>query len=197
MKKAILYTALLFTFLTGAAQSDNWYQVGFKISASFPTNRFYSVDNDYLCSLTAADFGAFFRAGRYVYGEIGLGYAFYKGDYTVKLDDGSFAFDPVRVELRHLQIPVKAVGNVRLTRSVSLLPFAGIIWQPLLKVTGNTIGYNKNTLKNNSLLFTTGFDFKIGPIVLGVNYRYSLTKFFQNKEGKHPQYMNACVGFQF
>ena len=181
----------------GAAQQQNWYQVGFKISASFPTNRIYSVDNDYLSSLTAADFGAFFRAGKYVYGEVGLGYAFYKGDYTVQTATGSNLFEPERVELRHLQIPVKAVGNIPLTRSLSLLPFAGIIWQPLLKVTANDIGYDKNTIQHNSVLFTTGFDFKIGPIVLGANYRYSLTRFFQNKEGKHPQYVNVCVGFQF
>ncbi|MBR6333958.1 MAG: hypothetical protein IKR77_06170 [Bacteroidales bacterium] len=195
MKKIVLYVSFLLAFLSGAAQSQNWYQVGFKISASFPTNRMYSVDNDYLISLTAADFGAFFRAGKYVYGEVGFGYAFYKGDYTVKLADGSNLFEPARVELRHLQIPVKAVGNVPLTRTLSLLPFAGIIWQPLVKVTGNDIGYNKNTLKQ-SVLFTSGLDFKLGPIVLGVNYRYSLTRFFQNKEGKHPQYVNVCVGFQ-
>lgn len=197
MRKLALFTVFLSLFIVGNAQSPNWYQVGFKISASFPTNRDYSFEGDYLSSLTAADFGAFFRAGRYVYGEIGLGYAFYKGDYTVHLEDGSSAFDPARVELRHLQIPIKAVGYVPLSRSVSLLPFAGIIWQPLLKVTANDIGYNKNTIKTNSLLFTTGFDFKFGPIVLGANYRYSLTRFFQNKDGKHPQYVNVCVGFQF
>ena len=66
MKKIVLYVSFLLAFLSGTAQSQNWYQVGFKISASFPTNRMYSVDNDYLISLTAADFGAFFRAGKYV-----------------------------------------------------------------------------------------------------------------------------------
>lgn len=196
MKKVFLYITVTLCALAGAAQQQNWYQVGFKISASFPTNRIYSVQNHYLSSLTAADFGAFFRAGKYVYGEVGFGYAFYKGDYTQHAPDGSNIYEPARVELRHLQIPVKAVGNIPLTRSLSLLPFAGIIWQPLVKITGNDIGFDKNTVKTNSVLLTSGFDFKIGPIVLGVNYRYSLTRFFQNIEGKHPQYVNVCVGFQ-
>ncbi len=195
MKKFLLSIFVILALLPVGAQ--NWYQIGFKISASFPTNRMYSLEGDYLASLANADFGAFFRAGQYVYGEIGIGYAFYKGDYDCTLSDGTTLFEDERVELRYLQIPIKAVGDVKLTKSLSLLPFAGIVWQPLLKVTGNNIGYNKNTLKNNSVLFTTGFDFKVGPIVLGVNYRYSLTRFFQNKDGKHPQYVNACVGFQF
>jgi len=198
MKKIILYTLIFFTALTGAAQipAQNWYQVGFKISASIPTNRVYSVENDYLSALIAADFGAFFRAGKYVYGEVGFGYAFYKGDYTIMADDGTIPTDPTRVELRHLQIPIKAVGNIPLSRSFTLLPFVGIIWQPVIKVTSNEIGFNKNTLTTNPVLLTTGLDLKVGPIVFGVNYRYSLMKFFQNKEGKHPQYVNLCVGFQ-
>lgn len=191
MKKVLLVALLAISSLT--VFSQNWYQVGFKISTSFPTNRDYSIGGDYLSGLMNADFGVFFRAGRYVYGEVGLGYAFYKGDYTNEL----LGYKDVRVETRHLQIPIKVVGNVDMGRVSSFLPYVGIIYQPLLKVTDNEINFNKNTLEKNMTLLTAGFDLKFGPIVLGVNYRYGLMNFFQNKEGKHSQYVNICAGFQF
>lgn len=191
MKKVFIAILLSASTITGFAQ--NWYQIGFKISTSFPTNREYSSSGDYLSGLMNADFGVFFRAGKYLYGEVGLGYAFYKGDYSNEL----LGYKDVRVETRHLQIPVKIVGDVTMGRVSSFLPFVGIIYQPILKVTDNEINFSKNTLNKNMTLLTAGFDFKFGPIVLGVNYRYGLMNFFQNKEGKHPQYVNICAGFQF
>lgn len=191
MKKFLVVIILAVSSLT--AFSQNWYQIGFKISTSFPTNRDYSIGGDYISGLMNADFGVFFRAGKYVYGEVGLGYAFYKGDYSNEL----LEYKDVRVETRHLQIPVKVVGNIEMGRVSSFLPYVGIIYQPILKVTANEINFNKNTLSKNMTLLTAGFDFKFGPIVLGVNYRYGLMNFFQNKEGKHPQYVNICAGFQF
>lgn len=191
MKKIVFLVLLAASTLTTFSQ--NWYQVGFKISTSFPTNRDYSTEGDYLSGLMNADFGVFFRAGKYVYGEVGMGYAFFKGDFTNEL----LGYQDVRVETRHLQIPIKVVGNVDMGRVSSFLPYVGIIYQPILKVTSNEINFNKNTLQKNMTLLTAGFDFKFGPIVLGVNYRYGLMNFFQNKEGKHPQYVNICAGFQF
>ena len=191
MKKIVFLVLLAASTLTTFSQ--NWYQVGFKISTSFPTNRDYSTEGDYLSGLMNADFGVFFRAGKYVYGEVGMGYAFFKGDFTNEL----LGYQDVRVETRHLQIPIKVVGNVDMGRVSSFLPYVGIIYQPILKVTSNEINFNKNTLQKNMTLLTAGFDFKFGPIVLGVNYRYELMNFFQNKEGKHPQYVNICAGFQF
>lgn len=191
MKKALLLILMVSTLST--AFSQKWYQIGFKISTSFLLNRDYSNEGDYINGLMDADFGLFFRAGKYVYGEVGLGYAFYKGDYSNEL----LGYRDVRVETRHLQLPVKIVGNVEFGRVSSFLPFVGIIYQPIIQVTDNEINFDKNTLNKNKTLLTTGFDFKFGPIVLGVNYRYGLMNFFQNKEGKHPQYINICAGFQF
>jgi len=194
MKKTLIAIALLFTLLCSNAQS--WHQVGFKIATSFPTEREYSNQGDYLAGLLGAEFGVYFRAGKIIYGEVGLGYAFYKGDFNGFLDNGE-EFKVERVENRYLQIPVKVVADIRLTNTIHLLPFAGIIYQPLLKVTDNNIGYSKSTITKHPVLGTGGLDFKFGPIILGANYRYSFQGFFQNKEGKHPQYVNICAGFQF
>ena len=175
---------------------DHWYQYGFKIGTSFPITREYSAAGDYLGGLKNADFSVFFRAGKYVFGEVGLGYVFYKGEYDFYISDTTTLFRDQQVTAHCLQIPVKVVGNVPLSRSVTFLPQAGIIYQPLLKVSDNSINYTKQTLTNNTVLVTAGFDLKFGPIVLGVSYRYSIQNFFQNKEGKHPQYINICAGVQ-
>ena len=173
--------------------AQKWYQVGFKIGTSFPLNRDYSVAGDRLTSILDGEFNVFFRAGKVIYGEVGLGYAFYKGDYS----NDNLGFSNVRVETRHLLLPVKAVANIKLGKSVTFLPAVGIIYQPILKVTDNNINYNKKTINTNQTLLAVGFDFKFGPIVLGTNYRYSFKPFFRELDGAHFQYINICAGFQF
>lgn len=195
MKKLTIILACLLTFATAGAQ-DNWYQYGFKIGTSFPTARDYSYEGHYLSGLANADFGIFFRAGKYVYGEVGFGYAFFRGDYNFYAAIDSLGYRDERASLHYLQIPIKIAGYVPLSRSVSLIPQAGIIYQPLVNVSDNSINFNKNTLTNHPLLLTGGIDFKFGPIIIGVNYRYQLQNFFQNKDGKRPQFINICAGVQ-
>lgn len=190
----LLLAALLCVNALHAQQK--WCQYGLKVGTSFPTNRNYSVDGDLLQALSTADFGLFFRAGKFVYGEVGIGYTFLKGNYGMQAGNGDYLFNGVYVATHHLQIPVKLVGNIPMGRASAFLPHAGIVYQPLLKVTANSIGFSKSTLACNPLLLAAGFDLKFGPIVLGTSYRYSLQTFFQNKAGKHPQYINICAGIQ-
>jgi len=195
MKKLFLLV-LLVSLTTFGFSQKNWYQFGFKVSTNLPANRTYSDMGDYLESLVSADFGGFFRAGKYVCGEIGLGYTFYKGTYSC--DNATSSYDNETVETRYLQLPIKVVGYVPLGQGQSaLLPYVGIIYQPLIKVTDNEIDFSKTTIEKNMTLFTAGLDLKLGFIVLGANYRYSFQNFFQNKGGEKPQYVNLCVGFQF
>ncbi len=197
MKKAITLLFFLF-FLASTSFAQNWYQYGFKLSTHFPLNREYTYVGDYMNASVNADFGIFFRAGRYVYGEIGVGYAFFKGDYSNENEN----FQMERMETRHLQIPVKVVGDIRLSNMSDILPFVGIVYQPTLKVTDNACNYSlkpqegMKEVERHMVLLTAGFDLKLGPIVFGVNYRYALQTFFRNYDGKHPQYINLCAGFQ-
>lgn len=194
MKKYILITVLLCAITITNAQK--LYHVGFKISTSFSINDDYSVTGVQLTGLKCADFGVFARVGKFVYAELGLGYGFYKGTYTQETG-GITLYNNEMVETRHLQIPIKAVGYVPLGKSCAFEPYAGIIYQPLLKVTQNNINFSKNNIEKNQTLLTAGFDMKLGFILLGVNYRYSFQHFFQKIDGKHPQYVNICAGFQF
>ncbi len=194
MKRGIIMLVLLWATMVVSAQRENWYQLGFKIGTQFPIVHDYS-DVDYLTGTRTVHFGGYFRAGKYVYGEIGLGYQYFKNRFKVTLPDGSVIDD--LVENRYLVIPIKAVGDVRITKKISFMPHVGISYQPLLKVTENILGYSKENIEKHWVLLTTGFDMRFGFITLGVDYRYSFQHFFQNKEGKHPQYIGISAGVIF
>ena len=195
MKRGTIILALLLLATTVAsAQRQKWYQIGFKIGTQFPIAHNYT-DVDYLTGTRTVHFGGYFRAGKYVYGEIGFGYQYFKNRFRVTLPDGSTPDD--LVENRYLVIPVKVVGDVQITEKISFMPQVGISYQPLLKVTENTLGYSKENIEKNWTLLTAGFDMKFGFITLGVDYRYSFQHFFRNKEGQRPQYIGISAGVIF
>ena len=193
MKKGMIIIAMML-FAIMASHAQSWYQAGFRISTQFPLVREYS-NNDKLMNQKTVQFCGFFRAGKYVYGEIGLGYQYFRCRYNTLSLSGEEISDIV--ETRYLVLPFKAVGNVRINKNISFMPSVGILYQPLLKVTDNTIGYSKKNIENHWALFTTGFDWRFAFITLGVDYRLSMQKFFRDKEGRNPQYIGITVGAIF
>ncbi|MBR4638245.1 MAG: hypothetical protein IKO81_06330 [Bacteroidales bacterium] len=192
MKRFALF--LLLAMMWMAAGAQNWYQFGFRVSTQVPLVRAYS-NEDYLENLRTPHFGAYFRAGKYVYGEIGIGYQYFKGRFAVNLHNGETMND--LVETRYLVIPIKAVGDVPITKKIAFMPHLGILYQPLLKVTDNILGYSKENIENQWVMLTTGFDFRFSFITIGADYRYSFQHFFQNKEGRRPQYAGITLGVIF
>ena len=138
---------LLLAVTVVSAQKEKWYQIGFKIGTQFPIVRDYS-DVDYLTGTRTVHFGGFFRAGKYVFGEIGFGYQYFKNRFNVTLPDGSVMDD--LVENRYLVIPIKAVGDVRIKKKIAFMPQVGISYLPLLKVTENGLGYSKNNISRQT-----------------------------------------------
>ena len=192
MRNPLIIIGLLFASFTLHAQ--NWYQVGFRVTTQVPLVRAYS-NVDYLSNLRTPHFGAYFRAGKYVYGEVGIGYQYFKSRFNVSNGDGTSKND--LVETRYLVIPIKAVGDVEITKKIRFMPHVGILYQPLLKVTDNILGYSKENIENQWVLFATGFDFRFSFITIGADYRYSFQKYFPGKEGRNPQYAGISVGVIF
>jgi len=191
MKKWITLSVILLAAIAASAQ--NWYQFGFRVSTQFPLNREYATDV-HLSSLRTVHFGGYFRAGKYVYGEIGIGYQYFKNMFSVAHPGGEIED---LVETRHLVIPIKAVGDVPITTKIRFMPQVGISYQPLLMVTENILGYDKTNIENHPTLLTAGFDFRFGFITLGVDYRYSFHHFFKGVDGQRPQYIGINAGVVF
>lgn len=184
---------LILLFITASltsVQAQKWYQAGFKISTNIALNRDYA-DDICLSKVRNMYFNGYFRAGKIIFGEVGLGYHFFKGTYT--LDDGSQSL----LETRYLAIPIKVVADLKVGRHVSFLPQVGISYQPLLKLAGDVITFNKSMVENHWTMLTAGIDLRIGFIVLGVDYRYSFQNFFRNRGGEKPQFINIGIGVQF
>ena len=191
MKRLVILATFVAAALTAGAQ--NWYQFGFRVSSQFPLNHEYAADV-HLSSLRTVHFGGYFRAGMHVYGEVGLGYQYYKNMLSAPGPDGH---EEDLVETRHLVIPIRAVGDVKITRNIRFLPQVGISYQPLLKVTDNILDFGKENIENHPTLLTAGFDFRFGFITLGVDYRYSFHHFFKGVDGQKPQYIGVTAGVVF
>ena len=192
MRKTLIIIGIILAAFTINAQ--NWYQLGLKISTQIPLVRAYS-DVDYLSTLRTPNVGFYFRGGKYVYGEIGIGYQYFRSRFDVTQPDGSVVSD--MVQTHYLVIPIKAVGEVTINKTISFLPFVGVIYQPLLKVSDNILGYNKTNIESQWALLTAGFDFRFGFITLGADYRYSFQNYFRNKSGRKPQYIGISAGVIF
>ncbi|MEG1555576.1 MAG: hypothetical protein RR356_02480 [Bacteroidales bacterium] len=177
---------------------DSWYQYGFRLGFNFPLNRDYSKE-DQLTKLFSGEFGVYFRAGKYVYGEIGMGYMFHKGTYYTEMDTNSSVVYSGKniVETRYLQIPIKAVGYIPFKKNFAFQPSIGIIYQPLIQVAKNNIGYTRDNITRHQFLFTGGVGFKLYFVTIDISYRQMLRNFFSDKPSNKPKYLNLQIGFQF
>lgn len=192
MRKTLIIAGIILAALS--MQAQNWYQIGLRVSTQIPLVREYS-DVDYLSTLRTPHVGVYFRAGKYVYGEVGIGYQYFRSRFDVTLSDGTEFSD--MIQTHYLVLPFKAVGEVPITKKIAFLPYVGVLYQPLLKVSENVLGYDKTNIENQWALLTAGFDFRLGFITLGVDYRYSFQNYFTNKEGQKPQYIGISLGVIF
>lgn len=192
MRKTLIIAGIILAALS--MQAQNWYQIGLRVSTQIPLVREYS-DVDYLSTLRTPHVGVYFRAGKYVYGEVGIGYQYFRSRFDVTLSDGTEFSD--MIQTHYLVLPFKAVGEVPITKKIAFLPYVGVLYQPLLKVSENVLGYDKTNIENHWALLTAGFDFRLGFITLGVDYRYSFQNYFTNKEGRKPQYIGISLGVIF
>ena len=192
MRKLLIITGIILTAFS--MQAQNWYQIGLRVSTQIPLVRQYS-DIDYLSTLRTPHVGVYFRAGKYVYGEVGIGYQYFRSRFDVTLDDGTQFSD--MIQTHYLVLPFKAVGEVPITKKIAFQPYVGVLYQPLLKVSYNILGYDKTNIENQWALLTAGFDFRLGFITLGVDYRYSFHHFFKGVDGQRPQYIGISAGVIF
>ncbi len=192
MRKTVIIAGIILAALS--MQAQNWYQIGLRVSTQIPLVREYS-NVDYLSTLRTPHVGVYFRAGKYVYGEVGIGYQYFRSRFDVTLSDGTEFSD--MIQTHYLVLPFKAVGEVPITKKIAFLPYVGVLYQPLLKVSENVLGYDKTNIENQWALLTAGFDFRLGFITLGVDYRYSFQNYFTSKEGRKPQYIGISLGVIF
>lgn len=189
-----LYSQQIFGNCSAQRTELSWMQLGFRVGYNISLSDRYSP-TDEMKNLFSAEFGGYIRFGKCVYAEVGIGYLFHKGHYT-----SDFPIPPVSneiVETRFLQLPLKAVGYITLTKKLAIFPAVGMLYQPLIHVSENYIGYSKQNITDHQFLFTASLGVRISYFTLEAAYRKSITPFFSDRTSGKPCYISIMAGFMF
>ena len=178
----------------------SWWQWGFKIGANFTGKHVIAQEDlsaglyEYkLNGLFCGEFSAYFRAGKYVFGEIGFGYQFQKTRFKTTMPVSE---ETMPVELRYLQIPIRAVAYLPVSQLVTLMPSVGIIYQPLIQVTENQIALSKDNIRRHACYWSAGAGIKIHFITIDLAYRKSFLSYFSDRKSTKEGYFNVQIGVQ-
>lgn len=200
-KGGVLFLVFVFLFFELEAQGVRWrsneslFRAGFRIGCNVPLTHEFSDDLS-STRIFSPDFNGFFRVGKVVFGEIGIGYTFQKNRFAI--DQGSGPYDKYDeiVEMRFLQIPIRAVGEFRIKDILSLQPALGVIYQPLLHVNDNVLNFSKENLVNHYFLLTAGVGFTVYFFSFELSYRHFLQNWVPKSGVKRQSMIHFSIGFE-
>ena len=178
---------------------ESYLHYGFRLGTDIMLSDRQLSEFDNLENLLSGTFGFFVRGGyRYIFGELGFNYMFFKGYYDAFTANG-VPLGAETVESRYLQIPFKIVGYIPFgKRNVcAFLPHVGIMYQPLIHVTTNDVSYGKQNLTPHQFLYQAGVGFRVKFFNVEVAWKKSLKPFYSDRTSLKPSYLNIMVGFQF
>ena len=187
--------------LTAAKTADGdglgeYLQYGIHIGTDINLSDKWLSERDHIKTHLGAMFGAYVRGGyKFIFAETGLEYTFHKCQYETWNEEGLSA-GAETVESRYLQVPVKVVGLVKAGRICAFLPYAGIVYKPLIHCSKNDIGYGKSTLTRHQCQVTAGLDFRIKFVLVGVGYRYNLLPAFSDRKSINQHFLSITLGVQ-
>lgn len=175
---------------------EDYLQYGIHIGTDLNLTSKWVSDCDHQKRHLSAMFGGYIRGGyKFIFAETGLEYAFHKCFYETWTPEGMPSGSET-VESRYLQVPVKVVGLIKAGQICTFLPYAGIVYKPLIHCSKNDIGYGKATLTRHQCQVTAGLDFRIKFILVGVGYKYNLMPFFSDRKSVRQQFLSITVGVQ-
>ena len=175
---------------------DDYLQYGFRIGTDINLTSKWISNLDYQKRHLSAQFGFYVRGGyRFIFAETGLEYTFHKCFFETWTPDEQLIGSET-VESRYLQIPLKAVGLIKAGNTCALLPYAGIVYKPLIHCSKNDINYGKNTLTRHQCQLTAGLELRIKFITIGAGYRYNLMPFFSERKSIRQQFLTLNLGVQ-
>lgn len=192
-RNTLLHTSLL---SPEKGELEDYLQYGFRIGTDINLTSKWVSDLDHQKRHLAAQFGFYVRGGyKFIFAETGLEYTFHKCFYETwtpeKQPSGSET-----VESRYLQIPLKAVGLIKAGKTCAFLPYAGVVYKPLIHCSKNDINYGKATLARHQVQLTAGLELRIKFVTIGAGYRYNLMPFFSDRKSVRQQFLSINLGVQ-
>ena len=175
---------------------EDYLQYGIHIGTDINLTSKWLSERDHMKTHLGAMFGAYVRGGyKYIFAETGLEYTFHKCQYETWNEQG-MRTGAETVESRYLQVPLKVVGLIKAGNICALLPYAGIVYKPLIHCSKNDIAYGKATLTRHQCQVTAGLDFRIKFVLVGVGYSYNLLPAFSDRKSIRQQFLSITLGVQ-
>ena len=175
---------------------EDYLQYGIRIGTDLNLTSKWISERDHQKRHLSAQFGGYVRGGyKFIFAETGLEYIFHKCYYETWTSDG-LPSGSETVESRYLQIPLKAVGLIKAGKICALLPYAGIVYKPLIHCSKNDINYGKGTLTAHQFQVTAGLELRIQFVTIGAGYRYNLRPCFADRKSLRQQFLHITLGVQ-
>lgn len=175
---------------------EDYLQYGIHIGSDINLSSRHLSDRDHIKSHLSAMFGAYVRGGyKYIFAESGLEYTFHKCRYDA-WDAEGVHLETETVESRYLQVPLKIMGQVKAGKILAFLPYAGIVYKPLIHCSKNDLNYGKATLTRHQCQVIAGLDFRIKFVMVGLVYRYNLLPAFSDRKSIRQQFLSITLGVQ-
>lgn len=193
MKKGILILFFIGTLSITFAQyhkKDTFFKYGFKAAYNVPLEADYSMIPGKRSM--SAEVGFFGRVGGQFSGEIGLDFYFNKRYFT-----NTSPFLTSIIETRFIQIPVRARIEFPTKKNQEIHAVAGMIYQQLISLSENNVGYNKKVITKSPFLLTFGIGYTYQFLSFEINYRYFLLNFDIDDTKNKQKQLNFAMYLTF
>jgi len=193
MKKLFLLLFLVQLLTIGLAQSyknESIFKYGFKAGGNVPLEADFTMIPG-MRSLSA-EIGFFGRVGGKVSGEIGLEFYLNKRYF---LNNSPYLTS--MIETRYLQIPIRGRYEYSIQKNHNIHAAAGVIYQQLISISENNIGYNKKMITKSPFLITFGVGYTYQFLSFEINYRHFLRNFDIDDTKNKQKQLNFAMYLMF
>ena len=101
------------------------------------------------------------------------------------------------IETRYLQIPIRGRYEYAIQKNHKIHGIAGMIYQQLISISENNIGYNKKVVTKSPFLFTFGVGYTYQFLSFEINYRYFLRNFDIDDTKNKQKQLNFAMYLMF
>lgn len=193
MKKTtllLLFAAITFSAWCQKYKNDDLFKYGFKAGLNLPLVSDYSTVPGK--STLSGEFGFFGRVGTLYCGEFGVEIDFNKRYFT---NDTSHLSS--MIETKFLQFPLRFLLDIPLDKYQKMQIATGMIYQQLINVSINNVGYSQKNIEKQQFIYTIGIGYSYKFVTLEVNYRHFLGNFDLDTTKKKQKYLNISTYVTF
>lgn len=194
MKKSTLFLLLIFLTIHSFGQNfrnnESKFKYGFKAGFNTPLVVDYSlVPSNWTLS---GEVGFFGRIGKKYSVDLGVEVNFNKLYFN-----NNSSFLSSMIETKFLQIPLRFLIEFPTYKFQKLQLTTGVLYQQLINVSINNIGYSKKNITKQQFIYTIGVGYSYKFVTIELNYRHFLKNFDIETTKKKQKHLNISMYVAF